>query len=82
MGIIKAVKKGDTGPAVRDDYMQVCQNLKQKGAEIALIACTELSALGEDLPLPTLDAAEILAIEIVQVATNRKALVDRADRGL
>ena len=82
MSVIKAVKKGDTGPAVQDNYYLVCQNLKQKGAEIALIACTELSALGGDLPLPTLDAAEILAIEIVQVATNRKALVDRADRGL
>jgi aspartate racemase len=81
LSIIKAVKKGGTGPTVRDDYRKVCQNLKQNGAEIALIACTELSALGGDLPMPTLDAAEILAIEIVQLATNRKALVDRADRG-
>jgi aspartate racemase len=72
LSIIKAIKKGDTGSPVRDDYKRVAENLMQKGAEISLIACTELSALGGDLPLPSLDAAEILAIEIVQVATNRK----------
>ena len=82
LSVIKAVKKGDTGPTVRDHYRKVGENLMHHGAEMALIACTELSALGGDLPLPTLDAAEILAIEIVQVATNRKTLVDRADRGL
>ncbi|WP_372681657.1 aspartate/glutamate racemase family protein [Desulfosarcina sp.] len=79
LSVIKAVKKGDTGPSVREDYRQVGQHLKQKGAEIALIACTELSTLGENLPLCALDAAEILAAEIVLVATNRKKLVDRAD---
>ena len=72
--IIKAVKKGDTGPDVRAGYEKVCANLKQNGAEIALIACTELSALGGELPLSSLDAAEVLALEIVQVATNRKEL--------
>ena len=82
LSIIKAIKKGDTNSKVCDEYSKVCQNLAHHGAEIALIACTELSALGGDLPLPSLDAAEILAIEIVQVATNRKALEDRADRGV
>ena len=74
LSIIKAVKKGDTGAPVRDRYKRVGDNLMHSGADIALIACTELSALGGDLPLPSLDAAEILAIEIVQVATNRKEL--------
>ncbi len=82
LSVIKAVKKGDTGPTVRNDYRNVGQNLKQNGAEIALIACTELSALGGDLPLSALDAAEILASEIVQVATNRKKIGDRAGRGV
>jgi aspartate racemase len=82
LSIIRAIKKGNTGSNVRDDYKRVCQNLMQRGAEIALIACTELSALGGDLPLKSLDAAEILAMEIVRVATNRKGLVDRIDRGL
>lgn len=72
--IIKAVKKGDTGSTVRDDYKKVGENLMHKGAELALIACTELSALGGNLPLNALDAAEILATEIVRLATNRKEL--------
>jgi len=74
LGIIKAIKQGDTGSRVRGGYAQVCENLKRKGAAIAIVACTELSALGEKLPIQSVDAAEILALEIVQVATNRKQL--------
>ena len=74
LGIIKAIKKGDTGDRVRADYAGVCKNLKQRGASLAIIACTELSALGGNLPIDCVDAAEILATEIVQVATNRKGL--------
>jgi aspartate racemase len=74
LAIIKEIKKGNTRPAIRTDFVQVCENLRQKGATIALIACTELSALGGILPLRTIDAAEILAMEIVQVATRRKPL--------
>lgn len=69
--VIKEIKKGNTGSTVRDDYGKVCENLLYKGAEIAIIACTELSALGGALPINALDAAEILALEIVQVAKNR-----------
>lgn len=76
LDIIKSVKQGDTGPRVRDGYAQVCENLKRKGVALAVVACTELSALGEKLPLQSVDAAEVLAIEIVQVATHRKPLAD------
>jgi aspartate racemase len=64
---------------VREGYTQVCENLKQKGAAITIVACTELSALGEKLPLQSIDAAEVLAMEIVQVATNRKPLATSPD---
>ncbi len=74
LGIIKAVKQGDTGDRVRADYAGVCENLKQRGASLAIVACTELSALGGTLPIDCVDAAEILATEIVQVATRRKGL--------
>lgn len=70
--IIKEIKKGNTGSNVRNDYTKVCENLLHKGAEIAIIACTELSALGGDLPINTIDAAQVLAREIVQVAKNQK----------
>ena len=68
--VIKAVKKGDTGPETRDAYHKVCENLLNNGCRIAIIACTELSALGGDLPIKTIDAAHVLAAEIVQVAKN------------
>jgi len=74
LNVIREIKKGNTGSKVRDDYAEVCENLLHKGAEIAIIACTDLSTLGGDLPIKTLDAAEVLALEIVQVAKNGKEL--------
>jgi len=70
--IIKEVKKGNMDSNVRNDYTKVCENLLHKGAKIAIIACTELSALGGGaLPINTIDAAQVLAWEIVQVAKNQ-----------
>ncbi len=74
LNVIKEVKRGNTTEAVRAVYAAVCDNLIEKGAKIAIIACTELSALGGSLPIHTVDAAEVLAAEIVQVATNRKII--------
>jgi aspartate racemase len=70
--VIKAIKSGNTDSKVRADYRKVCENLKHKGATTAIIACTELSTLGGQLPIDAFDAAEILAMEIVAVAKNRK----------
>jgi len=72
LDVIKAIKSGNTDVNVRADYRTVCENLKHRGATAAIIACTELSALGGQLPIDALDAAEILAQEIVAVAKNRK----------
>jgi len=71
--VIKRVKKGDTGSRVRQDYKSVCSALKKKGAEVAIVACTELSALDEKLPLPAIDAAEILAQEIVTRSKGKRS---------
>jgi aspartate racemase len=72
LNVIKAIKSGNTDANVRAGYRTVCENLKHRGATAAIIACTELSALGGKLPIDALDAAEILAQEIVAVAKNRK----------
>ncbi len=69
--VIKRVKKGDTGSLVRKEYKEVCSGLKEKGAEVAIVACTELSALDEKLSLPTIDAAEVLAQEIISFAKGK-----------
>jgi aspartate racemase len=72
LNVIKAIKKGNAGPDVRANYIAVCDHLRRQGAQLAIVACTELSALGETLPIDFLDAAEILAMEIVAVAKNGK----------
>ena len=70
--VIKEVKKGNTDSRVGEEYAKVCENLLDKGAGIAIIACTELSTLGGNLPINTIDAAQVLAMEIVKTAKNQK----------
>jgi len=72
--VIKSIKRGDTGSGVIQDYRSVCQHLVDKGADLVIIACTELSALSADLPIKTVDAAQVLAGEIVAVAKKNKSL--------
>ncbi len=73
--VIKEVKKGNIGTQVQEEYKKVCENLVDKGARIAVVACTELSALSGNLPIHIIDAAHVLAMEIVQKAKNQKPLV-------
>ncbi len=68
--VIKEVKKGNTNNRVKENYKKVCENLADNGAAIAIVACTELSALGGPLPITEIDAAQVLATEIVQVVKN------------
>ena len=70
LSVIKQAKTGNTNSQVMEDYITVCKNLTDKGAEIAIVACTELSALGGVLPITAIDAAQILATKIVQMAKN------------
>ncbi len=72
--LIRLIKTGDTGSDIMRQYKVVCENLKNQGVRRAIIACTELSVLGSDLPIETIDAAEILAQEIVAVAKKGKLL--------
>jgi aspartate/glutamate racemase len=68
--VIKEIKKGNMDSKVQNDYAQVCDNLLHKGVKTAIIACTELSILKGKTSIHTVDAAEILATEIVRQAVN------------
>ncbi|MCK5684272.1 amino acid racemase [bacterium] len=68
--VIKQVKKGNTDTRLKEGYKKICENLADKGATIAIIACTELSVLKGSLPITKIDAAQVLATEIVKVAKN------------
>ncbi len=74
MGIIKAVKRGDTGAEQRQALKSAAENLRGRSADLLLIACTELSVLADcladfahctDRRLPVLDALDVLAEKIV-----------------
>lgn len=67
---IKRIKAGDCGEKVAGTLSVVCRKLVEKGAEALLIACTELSIIGDDLSAPVrhYDSCRILADDIVQKA--------------
>jgi aspartate racemase len=67
MTIIRAVKAGDTGTAQREDLSDIADELMQAGADIVLVACTELSILTDSITktVPVVDALSVLAEEIV-----------------
>jgi aspartate racemase len=74
--VIRKVKAGDLGPGVQEQYDRVCGHLQKRGAGLAVVACTELSVLGRETgeALAVLDAAEVLAKRIVDVAKGIKSL--------
>lgn len=67
MSLIRAVKAGATGAAQRKALAAIAKDLVKDGAGIILVACTELSIMADaiDVPVPVLDALEVLAGEIV-----------------
>ena len=66
--VIRQVKAGNIGSAVYKSYTNVCNNLKNQRVGFAIIACTELSALHAQTSLKTIDAAQILAQKIIDIA--------------
>lgn len=74
LGVIKNIKAGRTGKDTRQAFGEICENLAEKGVQSAIIACTELGVIGDNLPIHTIDAAELLAREIVAVVKEGKEI--------
>jgi aspartate racemase len=71
MQVIKDVKAGKTGEGVRKVLEAVVADIAAGGAEVIIIACTELSIIADDTyVLPVIDAAEVLAERAVAVAKH------------
>ncbi len=67
--LIKQVKAGRRGPDMGETLAEVVDALAARGAEAAVIACTELGVVaGEKFSLPVFDSSEELAGEIVRLA--------------
>jgi aspartate racemase len=72
MRIIKAVKTGRYSPEERKALTQAAADLFRQGAEILLVACTELSLLSDSLSpsVRLYDTAQVLAEGIVRAAKH------------
>jgi aspartate racemase len=73
--LVKGVKTGKVGPDERAVLGDIVKDVAARGAEVGIIACTELGVIaGNEHALPVFDAAEILAEEIVAVVKHGKPL--------
>jgi aspartate racemase len=68
--VIDAVKTGDLGRAVRERLRDVAAELIRRGAAVIILGCTELPLVmsAQDVPVPLLDATEILAAAALRAA--------------
>ncbi len=72
LGAIRQVKAGDNGSGPRTVMASTAEHLAGRGAELAIIACTELSAIADaPFSIPQIDAAEVLAEAVVAYAKNQ-----------
>ncbi len=76
LNCIKKVKTGLHGAEEKQLVARAAQNLSEQGAEVLVIACTELSLIVEELSTADgwYDSSQILAEEIVKAATSEKTL--------
>ncbi|MGB5996778.1 MAG: amino acid racemase [Marinomonas sp.] len=75
MALIRAVKAKLQTPEQLQNYQQAAEDLEAQGAECLVLACTELSVIGDQLKtsLPVYDASELLAHAIVREALGLDA---------
>ena len=69
--VIKAVKAGDTGVQIRREFAEIVASLGKNRVDVAIIGCTELGIICEEYPIPVIDAAEVLARELIQFARGK-----------
>lgn len=70
MALIRAVKAARADEAARRAFSEAAHDIEKQGAEVALVACTELSFVESALTtaLPVVDAADVLARAVVRRA--------------
>lgn len=63
---------GDINQASRQKYLEIIQNLKDRGAEGVILGCTEIGLLVKqaDIPLPLFDTTLLHAISAVDFALS------------
>jgi aspartate racemase len=69
MALIKAVKRGDTGPQIQNRLARVAADLAAK-SDALLVACSELSVISAGITVPFIDSLDVLAQAVVDFATE------------
>jgi aspartate racemase len=74
MKTIYSVKAGDLSHSVSSAAIEIGQRLVQSGAEAAIAGCTEIPLILKtgDLPVPVIDATQVLATHAIEIACNRR----------
>jgi aspartate racemase len=71
--VVRQVKAGRRDGQVARDFVEICSQLGAKGIEVCILGCTELGVIRAELPIKSIDAAEVLAQEVVAVVKEGKA---------
>ena len=73
MGCVYAVKRGDTGEGPRAEMKRLAAALVSAGAETIIAGCTEVPLLlgVDDVSVPLVDSAEVLAAACVKACLGR-----------
>lgn len=75
-GVIRDIKAGARGPEIRDSIRGIVSGVAALGAEVGIIACTELSVVSDaGFSMPVFDASDILAKEIVAIVKYGKEVL-------
>jgi aspartate racemase len=69
MSLIKAVKRGDTGPKVQKQLGGLASELA-RNSDVLLVACSELLVIAAGIKVPCVDSLDVLAQAVVNFATK------------
>jgi aspartate racemase len=69
MALIKAVKRGETGPQVQQQLGRLAAEMAAR-SDALLVACSELSVIASGITVPFVDSLDVLAKAIVNFAAK------------
>lgn len=72
--VIRAVKRGQgRQPETRAAFARAADDVRARGADVLVLACTELSVISDalEVPVPVVDTVQVLAEEVVAAAGDR-----------
>ena len=73
MQVIYSVKSGNLSEA-STTAVEIGQELVKAGAETIIAGCTEIPLILKtgDLPVPIIDATQVLAVRAIEIARNKQ----------